>query len=834
MLRRRSRPDLRDVVAIASGLVVSVVVAGVDIAAGRHTIVIGVIVVAPILTMVLGSSRATRLVAVAALAAALASGLWDHVLAGWPFVLRSVAVAAGGALAVIAAREREASDLAARRLDLLMRLAKAGQVGSAVPDTVTALGDLLVPEFCDACIVDAVRAGVPERLGVRASGLRTAETEAFLWRRGPEPVTAAVSFTAAVATGDATLIEHVDDEMFVRWSRDEDDLAQLRALRTRSAIILPLLSRGQLAGVLTLLRTAESGRLFGENDLEFATVLGGRVALALDNAGLSRQLSELERRMASSLESLVEAVIIQDPSGAVFFANDAALRLAAADNGSTGQIATLLSELAFFDEKGESVSLARLPAGRMLAGEPAEPMLVRALPGAGRDQRWLLAKSSAVRDERGQLTGLVSIFEDVTVVERVEQAQRLLAQASEALASSLDYSATLGQVARLTTRSLADWCTVSLPDRANTLHRVAVAVSDGERAPAIRALLARTDPGALPNAGDALVLREGSAQIVNDITDAMLDRDISDPALRALLSDAELGAVIIVPLTAAGRSIGVMTLCRTRTAGRFVDSDLAIAREIGHRAGTAIENARLYTERTRIATLLQKALRPPALTAPRGWSASALYEPAGEDSEAGGDFYDVFPVPAGHMAFIGDVTGHGPEAARLTSLARYTLRTAGELTGDPLQSMRQLNATLRNGSELLLATAVCIRLDERPDDTTRATVITAGHPLPFVVSGGELRVAGVPGTIAGLDRDPGWMRYETELRAGDTLVLYTDGVTDTRRGSERFGETRLADCLRSAAAAPGELVEDVRAALAAFRTRPAEDDVALVALRFGE
>jgi hypothetical protein len=293
-------------------------------------------------------------------------------------------------------------------------------------------------------------------------------------------------------------------------------------------------------------------------------------------------------------------------------------------------------------------------------------MLVRARADGGREERWLLAKCSAVRDERGQLTGLVSIFEDVTTVERVEQARRLLSEATEVLASSLDYPDTLRQVAALATRSLADWCTVSLPERSGTLTRVALVIGDGDAAEAISAVLARIPPGAMPDAADALVMREGRAQMVNDITEETLRRDVSDPVLRAALGELDLGAVIIVPLLTVGASIGVMTLCRTRATGRFVDADLALAEELGRRAGTAIDNARLYTERTRIATMLQQALRPPTLRAPDGWTVAAMYEPAGEASEAGGDFYDLFPVPGGHIALIGDVTGHGPDAARLS------------------------------------------------------------------------------------------------------------------------------------------------------------------------
>jgi serine phosphatase RsbU (regulator of sigma subunit) len=215
-----------------------------------------------------------------------------------------------------------------------------------------------------------------------------------------------------------------------------------------------------------------------------------------------------------------------------------------------------------------------------------------------------------------------------------------------------------------------------------------------------------------------------------------------------------------------------------------------------------------------------------------GWSVASLYEPVGDASAAGGDFYDLFTVPGGHMAVIGDVTGHGPEAARLTSLARYTLRTAGELTADPLRAMQQLNTALQDGGELQLATALCVHIRHEPNGRVWARIVSAGHPLPLIVSDRGVRRVGNHGLIAGFAPEPEWTAVETELAPGDTLVLYTDGVTDARRGSERFGEARLLDCVAAAAGDPEALISSVRVALAAFRDCPAEDDVALLALHY--
>jgi GAF domain-containing protein len=725
--------------------------------------------------------------------------------------------------------------LAEERLATLAKLSELGRVRMDIAETVGRVCDVLVPRLADVCIVDVVRIGVPQRLGARVSGRRSVEGEEFLLRRGPEPVSADVSFTAQVSGGEPVLLPQIDDEMFVRWAHDEDDLAALRALGAHSGIILPLLSREQVVGVLTLLMTAESHRGFEAEDLEFVILLAGRVALTLDNAGLTRQLGELERRLASALGSLVEAVLIQDPSGEFVFANHAAVELAGLPPGAPFNVAALERAVTLHDEEGHVIGFGDLPAARLMAGErDVEPMLIRAVVAATGEARWLLAKAAEMPVEDGGVSavGAMSILEDVTRWQRVEMARRLLAEVSGVL-SAVDSGQALEEITRLTAAALADWCTVSMPDEAGRLRRGAVAITDERRTPAVRMMLERSSPGAQQQGGDAAVFREGRALMVNQISDETIARDVEDPSLRELLGEVRLGSVMMVPLLAAGRSIGVMTLCRTRKSGGFSDSDLALAEEVGRRAGNALEATRLYTERMRVTSLLQRALRPPVPTVPPGWRLETLYEPAGDGSEVGGDFYDVFAVPGGHMVIIGDVTGHGALAARLTAAARHTLRTAGELTGDPAATMSQLNRTLCALGELNFATAICVLIRERERAGVSAEMVVAGHPLPILVGTNGVRRVGRAGVLLGWDPDTAWRPSKQELTAKDTLLLYTDGATDIRRGGEFFGEERLHSFLEQAPTVPEELVAGLQRSLDTFRTGPAQDDIAVVALQVG-
>jgi serine phosphatase RsbU (regulator of sigma subunit) len=188
------------------------------------------------------------------------------------------------------------------------------------------------------------------------------------------------------------------------------------------------------------------------------------------------------------------------------------------------------------------------------------------------------------------------------------------------------------------------------------------------------------------------------------------------------------------------------------------------------------------------------------------------------------------------MLVVGDVAGHGAEAAALTALARWTLRSTSELTRDPGRAVRQLNATLRDLPQLSLCTTVCAHVRTRAGDgEATVTLANGGHPRPLLVRDGHVEELGRVGPMAGAFDDGGWDCTEVALHGGDALVLYTDGVLDTVGERDRFGAERLRATLEAAAAAseqPGALVARLAAELEAFRRGPQRDDTAIAAVRF--
>jgi PAS domain S-box-containing protein len=544
----------------------------------------------------------------------------------------------------------------------------------------------------------------------------------------------------------------------------------------------------------------------------------------------------LARQLSTVLDGLAEAVTVSDEQGRTVYANDAAARLlrltpAEREWGAAGH--ELMDRFHVYDEHGAPVAIEELPGSRVRAGERnAAPLLVRNVVKATGEERWLLNKATPIRDPEGRLVGVANVIEDVTEAKRAELAQRLLAEASEVLASSLDYETTLQRVAAVAVPDFADWCGLDVPGPGGNAQLVAIAHRDPDKVALVRRMRARYPVPLDRQQGIGAVMRGAPSFVRTEVDDEELRAYAQDEQHFQMLRELGMASLIVVPLAAGAQTLGTLILARS-TAGRpFDEADVQLVRELGRRAGVAALNARTYTERAAIAAALQRGLRPPELLVPSGFAVATHYEAAGQLNEVGGDFYDAFVTDEGWMLVVGDVAGHGAEAAALTALARYTLRSAGQLTRDAARAAHQLNATLRDLPQLSLCTAVCAHL--RTTSATEATVTLAncGHPRPLLLRDGAIEELGCVGPMAGAFDDGAWRCTEVPLRAGDTLVLYTDGVLDVVGERERFGAERLRTVVGAAGSEPAALIEALADALERFGRGPQRDDTAIVALRF--
>jgi PAS domain S-box-containing protein len=547
---------------------------------------------------------------------------------------------------------------------------------------------------------------------------------------------------------------------------------------------------------------------------------------------LRRALAGSEARLGLILDSLGEAITIRGRDDRLIYANRAALDrmgLETVQQLREADPQELLGGWETTGEHGEPIVLGDLPSVRVLRGERPQPLLLRAVDRESGEERWSLLKTTAIREPGGAVEAAVTIIEDVTESRRAAMRMEFLARAADVLASSLDYQQTLRNVAGLAVPQLADWCAVDLFTEEGAREPVAIAHIDPAKIRTAERLRAFEPKVLNPDQGLGLVLRTGESQLYTDIPDELLVAAALDDEHLSLLREVGMRSVLIVPLSIRERTIGALTMVSAESGRRFDSSDVEFAGQIAARAALAVESARLYSERSAIALTLQSSLLPDAIPEIPGWEVAALYRPAGHESEVGGDFYDLWQAGEEWLMMIGDVTGKGVGAATLTSLVRHTARAASEFDSRPAQILQRVDAALRKRPTASLCTALCLRTS--PDATA---IAAGGHPLPLLVGEDGIVDVGEHGTMLGALKRTRWPERAIAVRPGETLVAFTDGVTDTvGAGGERFGSERLRETLGALGdATPSALCDGLAAALEEFQVGAQADDTAIVIMRF--
>lgn len=456
---------------------------------------------------------------------------------------------------------------------------------------------------------------------------------------------------------------------------------------------------------------------------------------------------------------------------------------------------------------GEAVSerharRVRLPLGEPWRGE----LLVRLRPS----DRTVGARTpdpiERVVELSAQCLGLMLDNDRLHDVDlRRRESLTFMSEASELLAQSLDVELTAALIPRLLVPRFGEWCAVyrcaedDEPDLAAATH---------------------TDETAL---GPVL---------------ARLDQPVPRRALRDVIRNGYQGVLpagidgIAVPLVVAGRRLGVLAVGRPPYR-RHDGDELTVVGDLARRAALAMDKAATHAERVRITDTLQQALLPPALPDLPGLGFGAEYIPTIGDADVGGDFYDVLLLDDGRcLMVIGDVSGKGVAAAAVTGLVRDVIRILAREGRSLPEILRRINETLAErgaGRFATLAAAVV---------TTRGAVLDvalhlAGHDKPILVrANGSIEAVGVSGTALGLLPDIRAVNVDLTMTPGDTLVFFTDGVTERRRGEEFFGAERTCAVLAPLAGYDADIVAArLRAAVVAFSTEPPRDDIAILALR---
>jgi len=560
---------------------------------------------------------------------------------------------------------------------------------------------------------------------------------------------------------------------------------------------------------------------------------------------LEAQLRRREPGFGEILDALAEAVTIRDPHHHILYANRAAFEsmgFASLEEMQRRPPQSIFSDYIVQGEHGEDLTMDAVPSVRLLAGEPAEPLVMRTINRSTGELRWQLLKAAPLHDEDGRPVAAVTIIEDITRERTAELRDRFLARATETLMSSLDYEETLRNVAWLAVPEVADWCAVELVDERGTRQRVAVAHRDPAKLELAERLRGFEPEELDPNRGVGRILRTGASELYQDIPDEALAMAAINDEHLTLLRSLGFRSVMLVPLRARGRTFGVMTLVTAESMRRFAEADLEFAEQVAGRAAVAVDNALLATARRHTVETLQRSLLPDVVPELDGWNVATFYRAAHaiEEIEVGGDFFDFYETDDAWIVLLGDVTGKGVEAAALTSLVRHGARFLSKYERSPSRILVQLNEALSEQRGLLLCTAVCVRLERG-----QAVIASAGHPAPLIVrDDGRVREVGTPGPILGAWTGKAPADRPVLVAADETLLLYTDGVLDTLGERERFGAERLRRLLVAhAGGTPDELLSELEAGLDRFqalrRRRQAPptiplvqaDDIAALALR---
>ncbi len=391
---------------------------------------------------------------------------------------------------------------------------------------------------------------------------------------------------------------------------------------------------------------------------------------------------------------------------------------------------------------------------------------------------------------------------------------------------------TLDAIAAILVPALGDFCMIDVIEEGH-VRRAAVRVGDPDRE-AIEKGLAERKPVLQERIASAASVVRQEPRLFERVSEADFRPFAeSEEDLRFLLS-MNVRSFVTVELRARGRPTGMLSIGVSHSGRRFRQADADFAGVLAGRVALALDNAGLFSdlerserERAEIAETLQRGLLPPPLPHIPGWSVAAMYRPAGAENEIGGDFYDAFRIAGGWMVVIGDVTGRGAQAASVTALARYTLRTAAALTGDPVVALRSLNRELlvRRGGALCSVAAMAI--DEDPRRPLRLAI--AGHPSPLLVDGDSVVEAAPSAPVLGAFADATWGVETIRVRPGQQLVVTTDGVTESTGKEERFGERRLREAL-AGISSPALAAQALEGALHAFSAGELDDDAAIVAI----
>jgi PAS domain S-box-containing protein len=538
-------------------------------------------------------------------------------------------------------------------------------------------------------------------------------------------------------------------------------------------------------------------------------------------------IERLHQHMAEVVRGSQDAVLSKDLDGIVTSWNPAAEHLYG--YSAEEAIGRHISFIVPADHKDEEkVILERVRRGERL--ETYETERIR----ADGIRISVSLTVSPIRSQAGDLIGASVIARDITAEKRSRSAQAFLVAASRKLDASLDPIETARTIVSTAVPELAEICVIDFLRADGWLGDSVVAGAHPEQAARLEEIRRKAPLNPAGEHPTAQVLRSGMPMTWRDLkAPGVIDQVAQSDEHRRLIDDAGYRSAAVVPLVARGRTLGILSFLYASSDLRYDPEDLAFLGELGDRAAVALDNAKLFEEKSRIAQDLQRGLRPPAPPPVPGLQISVVFEPVGEGSEIGGDFYDVIPTEDGCWLLIGDVAGKGSAAAGVSVSVRHAVRGLCREIADPGEVLARVNELLREGDSLNdFATALLIRM-RREASGWMLKLAAAGHPPAIHVSAEGARQLG-GGSLLGAWVMPVIECHEASLGDQESLVLATDGWFEVGPVGKHRDPDNLAALLPTLAeTALPELTERLRTDAVGRSQDGLKDDMVILAVRPG-
>lgn len=532
-------------------------------------------------------------------------------------------------------------------------------------------------------------------------------------------------------------------------------------------------------------------------------------------------------RLARVVEGTQDAVLSKDLDGIVTSWNPGAVRLYGYSEAEA--IGTHVSFLVPADHKGEEQEIL----DRVRRGELIETYETERIRKDGVRIDVSLTVSPIEHPSYG-IVGASVIARDITAEVRRRRAQEFLIAATRGLDASLDFDRTARTIVETAVPELAEFCVLDFVRRDGWVGDSVVGARDRAAGRVLEGIRRRAP---LDPRGDhpvAQVLRAGRAMVWRDLTSpAVMVEVVQNEEHKGLIEETRYQSAAVAPLVARGTTLGAISFLHASTDMRYDAIDLQLLGELADRAALALDNARLYEERDRIAQNLQRGLRPPEPPFVEGLDIAVVFDAFGEGMEIGGDLYDVLPTDDGCWIMVGDVTGKGSVAAGVSVALRHSMRGLAREIDRPEELPAQLNEMLLEGDSLNdFATALLLRL-RREGASWSLQLAAAGHPPAIHVSSeGPVQLGG--GAVLGAWADAPLPVHERRLREGETLVLATDGWFEAGPPETHVAPQELGRLAHSFADLElGEMTECLRQDAIARSGGKLRDDMVLLTIRPG-